>query len=228
MNNLQFVPTKDNSLTLFNPELNETYHSIHGAITESKHVFIKNGLQYFFENKNIASVHLLEIGFGTGLNALLSYLFCIEQQRSLHYISYEPFPLSSEIVKQIIYPQQLNASMDDENFFLKLHSEKINIYKSSNLVIDIKVVDTPYQQSTISEKVDIIFFDAFAPNKHPEMWLPEIFSKCYNELNETGILVTYCAKGEVKRTLKSVGFKVETLPGPPGKREMIRAVKAFK
>lgn len=225
MNNLQFIPTKDNSITLFNPELNETYHSIHGAITESKHVFIQNGLQYFFENKNVASVRVLEIGFGTGLNALLSYLFCIEQQKSLHYISYEPFPLSNEILNQINYPQQLNSDKDDENFFLKLHSEKNNIYKSSILVIDIKVLETPYQQSTILEKVDIIFFDAFAPNKQPDMWLPEVFSKCYNELNASGILVTYCAKGEVKRTLKSIGFKVETLPGPPGKREMIRAVK---
>lgn len=225
MNNLQFVPTKDNSLTIFNPELNETYHSIHGAITESKHVFIKNGLQYFFENNNSSSIRVLEIGFGTGLNALLSYLFCIDQQKSLHYISYEPFPLSSEIVKQINYPQQLNGSIDDENFFLKLHSEKNNSYTSSNFVIDIKVVESHYQQSSISGKSDIIFFDAFAPNKQPEMWLPEVFSKCYNELNNSGILVTYCAKGEVKRTLKSVGFKVETLPGPPGKREMIRAIK---
>jgi tRNA U34 5-methylaminomethyl-2-thiouridine-forming methyltransferase MnmC len=225
MNHLQFVKTKDNSFTLFNPELNETYHSIHGAITESKHVFIKNGLKCFFENKNIASVHVLEIGFGTGLNALLSYLFCIEQQKSLHYISYEPFSLSTDIVKQINYTQQLNANKDVEDFFLGLHVNKGNIFRSSNFAIDIKVIESHYQQSVISEKADVIFFDAFAPNKHAEMWLPEVFSKCYNELNDLGILVTYCAKGEVKRTLKSVGFKVETLAGPPGKREMIRAVK---
>jgi len=225
MNDLQFVPTKDNSFTLFNPELNETYHSIHGAITESKHVFIKNGLQHFFENKNITSVSVLEVGFGTGLNALLSYLYCFNHLKSLRYISYEPFTLSSDIVKQINYSQQLNVTKENEDFFLKLHSNKGNKFESSNISIDIKVIESSYQQSTILEKVDIIFFDAFAPNKQPEMWLPDVFSKCYDEINDSGILVTYCAKGEVKRILKSVGFKVETLPGPPGKREMIRAVK---
>ncbi len=225
MNNLKIIFTKDDSCTLFNPELNETYHSIHGAITESKHVFIQNGLQYFFENKNVAFVRVLEIGFGTGLNALLSYLYCIKNQKSLNYISYEPFSLSSEIVNQINYPQQLNANKDDENFFMNLHTEKHNTNTFSNFTIDIKVIESNYQHSLMPEKADIIFFDAFAPNKQPEMWLPEVFSKCYSELNYSGILVTYCAKGEVKRTLKSVGFKVETLPGPPGKREMIRAIK---
>jgi tRNA U34 5-methylaminomethyl-2-thiouridine-forming methyltransferase MnmC len=225
MSNLQFVPTKDNSYTLFNPELNETYHSIHGAITESKHVFIKNGLQHFFEINNKKNIRVLEVGFGTGLNALLSYLYCTTEKKSLNYISCEPFPLSNDLIQQLNYPDQLNINQEEYKFYLELHTQKKVNVLSNNISIKMDVITIPFQKVVFTEKVDVIFFDAFAPSKQPEMWFPEVFLNCYDLLEESGFLVTYCAKGEVKRTLKSVGFKVETLPGPPGKREMIRAIK---
>lgn len=226
MSNLQFIPTKDNSITLYNPDLNETYHSVHGAITESKHVFIKNGLHHFFQRNTTSGICVIEIGFGTGLNALLTYMYCSDQIKSLQYISFEPFPLSLDVVKKINYPEQLGCDEKTTRQFLNLHNFNQLLNHSELTSIDMRVQIDSFQNSQLSEKVDVIYFDAFAPNKQPEMWDLEVFSKCYSNLNENGFLVTYCAKGEVKRTLKSAGFKVETLPGPPGKREMIRAIKS--
>ncbi|MCW8897345.1 MAG: tRNA (5-methylaminomethyl-2-thiouridine)(34)-methyltransferase MnmD [Flavobacteriales bacterium] len=219
---MELKKTADGSHTLFVPELNETYHSIHGAIQESQHVFIKNGLHYFGDKK---TVNILEIGFGTGLNALLTLLAIENSSQKVDYISLEKFPLPNELVQQLNYPTQLKLDTDQKKLFNHLYICEWNaltpITNNFNLLkIDKDLAD--FQYETI---FDIVYFDAFAPEKQAELWTDEIFSKIYDFLKPKGILVTYCAKGVVKRTIKSVGFQLETLPGPPGKREMIRAIK---
>ena len=212
----ELIITKDGSHSLFVPDLNETYHSIHGSISEGLHVFIKNGI-HSHSKKNI---NILEIGFGTGLNTLLT-LENIKNKK-VHYTSLEPHPISSEIYNKLNFHTLTNS---DSDTFLELHtsdweeeifiSENFTLYKTQKSL-----------QNFISEKkFDIIYFDAFAPEKQAEMWTKTVFEKMYCLLKENGFLVTYCAKGVVKRTLKSVGLEVETLEGPPGKREMIRANK---
>lgn len=212
----ELILTKDGSHSLFIEELNETYHSIHGSIAESMHVFIKNGLHYHPKQ----NVNILEIGFGTGLNTLLTLTH--SKKKKIQYTTLEPYPISEKIYNNLNYSKLINS---DENTFLTLHNsdwgknvkitKKFTLYKSKRRIQDL------YSE----KKYDIIYFDAFAPEKQEEMWKKELFEKCYKILNEGGYLVTYCAKGIVKRTLKSVGFKVERLEGPPGKREMIRANK---
>ena len=219
---MELKKTADGSHTLFVPELNETYHSIHGAIQESQHVFIKNGLHYFSDKE---VVNILEIGFGTGLNALLTLLAVENSSQTVNYVSLEKFPLPNKLIQQLNYPTQLKLNATQTALFHQLHTCEWNtstpISKNFNLLkIENDLAD--FQSDTT---FDIVYFDAFAPEKQAELWTDIIFSKIYSLLNSGGILVTYCAKGMVKRTLKSVGFQLETLPGPPGKREMIRAVK---
>jgi tRNA U34 5-methylaminomethyl-2-thiouridine-forming methyltransferase MnmC len=220
---MELKTTADGSHTLFVPELNETYHSVHGAIQESQHVFIKNGLHYF---NNKETISILEIGFGTGLNALLTLLAIENSSQKVDYISLEKFPLPNELVQQLNYPTQLKLDTDQKKIFNHLYICEWNaltpITNNFNLLkIDKDLAD--FQYETI---FDIVYFDAFAPEKQAELWISEIFLKIYDFLKPKGILVTYCAKGVVKRTIKFVGFQLETLPGPPGKREMIRAVKS--
>lgn len=210
----ELILTKDGSHSLYVPLLNETYHSVHGAVAEAQHVFIKNGLQA--HNKTVLSI--LEIGFGTGLNALLTYENLAEKK--IHYTSLEPFPIIEAIFAQLNYHQFCNS---EKSVFLALHEanwEK-EVPINANFILQ-KSTKTIQTLQSIT-KYDIIYFDAFAPEKQPEMWEKEVLEKCFHLLNQNGFLVSYCAKGIVKRTLKEIGFKLETLQGPPGKREMIRA-----
>ena len=211
----EIIITKDGTHSLYIPKINETYHSVHGAISESMHVFIKNGLNHHTQ-KNL---NILEIGFGTGLNALLTF---IHSKKKIQYNTLEPYPITEDVYKMLNYSKLITS---DEETFLKLHSSdwerNVSLFRNFNL----QKTKTKLQDFESSEKFDIIYFDAFAPEKQPEMWTKEVFEKCYKTLDSEGFLVTYCAKGVVKRTLKSVGFEIENLKGPPGKREMIRANK---
>lgn len=219
---MELKKTADGSHTLFVPELNETYHSIHGAIQESQHVFIKNGLHYF---NNKETISILEIGFGTGLNTLLTLLATESSSQMVNYVSLEKFPLPNELVQQLNYPTQLKIKATQTALFNHLHSCKWNTNTPISENFNLLKIEDDLADFQTTTTFDLIYFDAFAPEKQAELWTAEIFLKIYDFLKPKGILVTYCAKGEVKRTIKSVGFQLETLPGPPGKREMIRAIK---
>lgn len=222
MYELEFKITGDNSHTLLVKELNETYHSTKGAIVEAKHVFIQKGLADYIQKTNLKQLNVFEVGFGTGLNAHLSQLFAVGNNIHLNYISIEAHPLKIDLIKQLNYPSLINS---DQSQYLKLHDVEWDL----PVVIDDNFTLTKIHQKLAElspiEKIDVIFFDAFAPDIQPEMWSKTIFENMYHLLKDEGVLVTYCAKGIVKRTLKEVGFTVENLPGPPGKREMTRAVK---
>lgn len=218
----KIVPTADNSKTLLIPGLNETYHSTHGAVQEGKHVFIEHGLAYI---KNTPIIEIFEMGFGTGLNALLSLEFAVDHKLNIHYTSIEKFPLSTEIIDKLGYGRLLDPEKF-EHAYTQMHTTS----PSQNSIIhqrfslekiegDILNIDLP------PDKFDIVYYDAFGPKTQAELWEEEPLRKMYNCLKQGGILVTYCAQGQFKRNLKAVGFEVESLPGPPGKREMTRARK---
>lgn len=219
--NRKLITTNDGSQTIFVEDLNETYHSIHGAIQEANHVFIDNGLGLFDAG---AAVRILEVGFGTGLNALLTCLNANERKLGVDYIGVEAFPVEDQLLEKIEYPSFLVDGAED--VFRQIHEcswnekqELSNYFALSKLNTKIELLQEP------SESFDLIYFDAFGPAVQGELWQKPILEKMYQLLRPNGVLVTYCAKGQVKRDLKSVGFTVETLPGPPGKREMTRAIK---
>ena len=217
------IITTDGSHSLTSLYFQENYHSINGALEESRHVYIEAGLNYVLQ-QNKTEVKIFEIGFGTGLNA---YLTLVETQIipsvSVKYRGIEPYPIEEEIFTKLNYPEILNYSAD---LFLQLHtqipsSEYVKIsenFSFSKIFSTIEAVD-------IKEKFDLIYFDAFAPTTQPELWSEEVLQKMYDSLNSGGVLVTYCAKGSFRRALKSVGFTVERLPGAAGKREMTRAIR---
>ena len=219
---LQIITTKDGSQSLLNPELNETYHSIHGARQESLHVFIKNGLDFIVQQSSNRVVKIFEVGFGTGLNALLTANYAKENSVSIEYTTLEAFPVNESIWQQLNYPQ----SAAERDIFYKLHHEPWDQWTEIAPGFMLKKLNTTLQLVSLDhDYFDLIYFDAFAPNKQPEMWTLPMLQKTINALIQGGVFVTYCAKGQLKRDLVSSGSQVETLQGPPGKREMIRAVK---
>ncbi|MBD79492.1 MAG: SAM-dependent methyltransferase [Crocinitomicaceae bacterium] len=216
---LKLTLTKDGSHTLLLEELNETYHSTHGAIQEAYHVFIKSGLA-LKQSKN--QISILEVGFGTGLNTYITYL---ESQKSGPMISYyglEKYPLGESIWKNLNYTGKLETN---EEVFSKIHEAKWNAPCQLTPNFQLHKLQCDIETDTIPDQIDLIYFDAFGPNKQPKMWTEKIFKSMYNVLNINGVLVTYSSKGDVRRTMQSVGFEVEKIPGPPGKREMLRAWK---
>jgi len=211
------IITKDGSHSLFVSDLNESYHSVHGSISEAIHVFIKNGiLSHPKQNINI-----LEIGFGTGLNTLLTLENI--KNRKVHYTSLEPHPISSEIYNKLNFHTLTNSNSET---FLKLHTSDWEKEVSISEKFTLCKTQTRLQNFISEKKFDVIYFDAFSPDKQTEMWTIEVFEKCFNLLNKDGFLITYCAKGIFRRTLKSAGFEVISLDGPPGKRQMTRANKS--
>lgn len=222
---VQLIETDDGSSSLFVPALNETYHSFHGALREARHVFIHEGLAYWHEASRNRSAKILEVGFGTGLNTILTLDYALKQKISISYETLEAYPLEMETINKLNYPKLLQ----DEHLkkqFSALHS----VEWDKEVVID--PCFTLHKMYTKAEDFepqnrcyDIVFFDAFAPNKQAELWTIPILRKCYDSLKTSGVFVTYCAKGQLKRDLKDLGFEVQTLAGPPGKKEMVRAVK---
>jgi len=213
--------TSDGSSSIFIPELKETYHSKHGAIQEAYHVFINNGLDQFADH---AIINILEIGFGTGLNCFITYLESKRRNLKVKYDGVEAYPLEAEDISQLNYVQELKAT-NESKIFGKLHS--ISLDKNYHINDDFYLIKRKQYFKEIDDKngFDLIYFDAFGANVQPELWSVEIFKKMYNSLKNKGVLVTYSAKGSVRRAMQQVGFKVERLPGPPGKREMLRGIK---
>lgn len=217
----KIIQTKDGSNSLESPRFGAMYHSIHGAIQETQTVFIDAGFVYKAQSKKPLSI--LGIGFGTGLNAFMTYLEANKQQIEIQYVGVEAYPISLELAKQLNYPSILNVPKEKEHF-LKLHEQQDIVIELSPYFSFCKKV-SQFEALTYQQQFDIIYYDAFAPSIQPELWKASLLSKMYEALKPTGILTTYCAKGIFKRTLKSIGFKVEGIPGPIGKREMTRATK---
>lgn len=217
----EIVVTADGSKTIYIKEWNEHYHSTHGALQEAQHVFLQHGLY----TKSDDYLTVLEMGFGTGLNALLTYFASEKRNQYIHYIGVEAFPPSKEELEAMEY-DQFTTNPEANDIYNALHAAAYNktTSLSEHFVLE-KIQQTFEEFIPKQESIDLIFYDAFGPRVQPHLWTIERFAPLYAALVKGGILVTYCAKGQVKRDLKSLGFMVETLPGPPGKREMIRATK---
>lgn len=243
---MELEQTADGSYTLYVPQLNEHYHSVKGALTESQHIFIEMGLKH----SSVSEPHILEIGFGTGLNAFLTLLNTEETHRKVHYTGIERYPLAEEMLRRLNYPGIIGKGHEAE--YYALHRARweedadispwFTLHKVERDFTQLFSPATDHRAEThaglpshrhaehccekLGNGYDIIYFDAFAPEKQPEMWEQRLFDSLYNTLNERGILTTYCAKGIVRRMLQTAGFTVERLPGPPGgKREILRASK---
>jgi tRNA U34 5-methylaminomethyl-2-thiouridine-forming methyltransferase MnmC len=215
--------TADGSHTLFVPGLNEHYHSTNGALQESELVFIQNGLHHIPEC--IKEVNLLEIGFGTGLNALLTVVEAKKQRRKINYVAIEPEPVDQELLEKLNYASVIGGT-EATGYFKKLHTSGWTYPEFLSDYFIISKLKARLQDITLrEEQFHLAFFDAFGPDVQPELWTEEIFTKLFKCLKPGGILVTYSCKGTVKRALKAAGFSIEKLPGPAGKREVLRAMK---
>lgn len=226
MREVKVIRTEDGSSSLFLPELNETYHSHHGALGESLHVFIRMGLDHWLsEHPELKSLQIFEVGFGTGLNALLAYEVAEKRGIQIHYTTLEPFPLAENTVAALNYGSMLADGAYAE-VFQQLHAAAWGVPVKIGGYFEI----LKYQQK-LEEFVptvagyDLVFFDAFAPSKQAELWEKELLARVADGMAPGGVFTTYCAKGQLKRDLKALGLKMETLPGAPGKKEMVRAIK---
>ncbi|HON19063.1 MAG TPA: tRNA (5-methylaminomethyl-2-thiouridine)(34)-methyltransferase MnmD [Salinivirgaceae bacterium] len=220
---LELRETSDGSHTLYVPELNETYHSTFGAVQESLHVFIGNGLDFWVKNNpGKTAVSVFEMGFGTGLNALLTYDYAIKNNLELYYAAIEKFPISSEWVDKLNFTKLHDLSRYDQ-VFSRMHRCLWNEPFDFQRFILHKICDD-IKTFSFDRYYDIVFFDAFAPSVVPELWSVDVFRKINEAMNRNGVLTTYSSKGEVKRNLLSAGFSIERLQGPPGKRHMLRAI----
>jgi len=229
----QLITTEDGSHSLWMPELKESYHSTHGAIQEAQHVFIHHGLLHWLNSEAKSSINILEVGLGTGLNALLTYLVSLTKQIQVAYTGLEPFPIPRKYVQSLNYATQLAQQTSNavtyqelQAVFEKLHrGTAIAAFRIADHFLLRKSNHSLQVFSVPSNTFDLIYFDAFSPNKQPTMWSMDVLQKVYQMMKYRGIIVTYCAQGRLKRHLKQLGMQVEVLPGPPGKREMIRARK---
>ncbi|HZJ80060.1 MAG TPA: tRNA (5-methylaminomethyl-2-thiouridine)(34)-methyltransferase MnmD [Dysgonamonadaceae bacterium] len=221
--NTEMVTTEDGSHSLYVPHLNEHYHSTHGAIQESRHVYIHVGLHAC----QLQQTNILEIGFGTGLNALLTLLECDKTNKQVHYTSLELYPLDLERAAQLNYAHQLGGDRESA-LFMALHKAPWDESMKITPTFDLHKIETDFSNPNnfnTNTRFDLIYFDAFAPEKQPDMWTQQIFDKLFSLCNKNAVITTYCAKGVVRRMLQSAGFAVERLPGPPGKREILRGRK---
>lgn len=231
------IMTKDGSHTIAVPAMKVTYHSIHGAVQESRHVFIEAGLKFLVEHSTFKQINIFEMGFGTALNALLTAIEAQKLELKVQYTTVEQYPLTIQQVRQLNYGTQLHQ----QELFLSLHkidwNDEINITPHFSVDKQHTTMENYLTQFGGSAQLPgnaavqlfhLIYYDAFAPTAQPELWTEDVFRKLYNILVDGGVLVTYCSKGDVRRAMKAAGFEVEKLQGPPGKREMLRAQKVSR
>ncbi len=217
--------TQDGSHSIKLPEWNEQYHSKHGAIQEAEYVFLDKGLAAVTTVHKQAEIAVLEIGFGTGLNALLTAIFALEKKIKISYTALEAYPLTWKDCCQLNYPKQLNYERADA-LYKQLHQLEWGSFSTVNPRFRLQKKQQDFRDFSKNNAFNLIYFDAFGPRVQPELWTESVFENMHDALQKNGVLVTYSAKGSVRRTLESIGFKVERLPGPPGKREMLRAIKS--
>lgn len=220
----KIIKTADGSVTIHLPDWDEQYHSKHGAVQEAKHVFIKMGLHYFLTENQFSEISILEIGFGTGLNAFITFLESQKLQLKIKYTGVEAFPVTPDEISALNYPENLSAE-GQADVFEKMHHCDWGKPKVITGNFSLCKIQKKFEEIQDEEIFNIIYFDAFGARVQPDLWTVEIFKIMFKALKPDGILVTYSAKGSVRRNLQKVGFLVERLPGPPGKREMLRAIK---
>lgn len=220
----KIITTSDGSSSVYLPEWDENYHSKHGAIQEAYHVFIRHGLDLFPDDSKL---RILEMGFGTGLNCMITYLEAKKRNLTVDYSGLEGFPLDPEMIWELNHLNQLKAEnyRDDYEKLITSSWEIPFAVNDSFKLIKKELMFEDFSGKSVS---DLIYFDAFGARVQPELWTEVIFKKMYEALVENGVLVTYSAKGSVRRAMQAVGFEVERLPGPPGKREMLRGIKRLK
>ncbi len=219
----EFIITEDGSHTIYLPEMDEHYHSVHGAIQESVHIYIGQGLLQTTKNE----ISVLEIGFGTGLNAYLTYCFAKERNISVNFLSLEKYPLTEPEYLQLNYPDSIFS--ENSLVFEQMHRAEwdLNQEISSSFWLKKVKADLLSYQFNPEPQFDLVYYDAFAPGKQPEMWTDEVLHKVAKSVKDGGILVTYCAKGTVRRAFSAAGFFMERIPGPTGKKEILRGTKTF-
>lgn len=216
----EIILTRDGSSSIFLPELNETYHSTFGAIQEAKHVFIKNGLSVL----NDKSVSILEIGFGTGLNAFITFLEAKKSNQTINYVGVEAFPVELDIIENLNYVSELEA-IEYQAIFNEMHQSAWEVENEITSNFNLTKRKQKFENISDLSKYNLIYFDAFGFDVQPELWSEEIFQKMYNALLPEGILVTYACRTIIKNAMKTAGFTVKKLQGAPGKREMLFAKK---
>lgn len=221
---LKIIQTEDGSHSLYVPELKETYHSFHGAVQESRHVFIEAGLNHYCQLQEPKKIKVLEIGFGTGLNALLTAEWSMTKSLEVEMYSLEAFPVDMDIALSLNYASRI-AHDDATKWFEAMHQESWGLAQAIHDYFSLNKIHARIEDYQFDRVFDVVFFDAFAPNKQAELWELQVLKKVFDTLKTKGVFVTYCAKGQLKRDLKSLGFEVETLSGPPGKKEMVRGIK---
>ena len=220
---MEFVKTADGSKTLYHDQVGEHYHSKHGAQQESIHVFLNTGLRYWLDKESAQSASILEIGFGTGLNFLLTADYCSKNNVNLNYIGIEAYPLKPELIVQSEYNQYVNPEIWDQ--FVENYANALESKLSFNELIQLEIAHQKVMDFQSEERFDVIYFDAFAEIHQPEMWTPETLDHVCQFLRPGGVFVTYAITGNLKRAMKALGFSIEKAPGAPGKREMLRATK---
>jgi tRNA U34 5-methylaminomethyl-2-thiouridine-forming methyltransferase MnmC len=218
---IKIITTEDGSHSLFDEELNETYHSTRGARGESLHVFIKEGLEHWRSQNEADEIKILEVGLGTGLNAFLTAQFADQHNQNINFTSLEPYPIENDIYENLNF----HKSYQEHQSLMDIHESTWEKTVGINAYFELLKTISKLQDFVTSNSFHIIYFDAFAPSKQPEVWSLENLKKCYNLLEKGGVLTTYCAQGQFKRNLAEAGFQVETLQGAMGKKEMVRGVK---
>jgi len=215
--------TSDGSKTIFNEQVGENYHSRHGALQESKHVFLNSGLNYYLEGKAEKKASILEVGFGTGLNFLVTADHCIKNQIQLSYTGIEAFPLNQDMITETGYHEYISEKLWDS--FLNNYSVALNNMTQINEACLLEIATEKLLNFKSQKLFDVIYFDAFAAVHQPEMWNLESLNHICNFVKPGGVFVSYAITGDLKRTMRSFGFSIEKVPGAAGKREMLRAVK---